>query len=226
MQVYYTWMHTQSEENYLKAIFKLGRRSDEKISPTTISAELGNNPASVIDMIKKLSDKKLIRYEKSKGVKLTDKGLKTALSLVRNHRLWEVFLLEKLHYAWDEVHDIAEQLEHVSDPQLADKLDKFLNYPQYDPHGDPIPKPDGRIPVLPSTTLKSISAGGHCRVVAVKDTSPAFLQYLHKLNIGIGTHITVTDKIEYDGSVLIQAGKTKTTVSERFTENIIVDSIK
>src|ERR1700722_4466455 len=141
-------MHTLSEENYLKVVYYLSLKEGEKISPTAIAESLDNNPASVIDMIKKLSDKKLIQYEKSKGVKLTEKGKKTALSIVRNHRLWEVFLLEKLGYAWDEVHDMAEQLEHIHHPGLADRLDKFLGFPQYDPHGDPIPKSNGKIPSL------------------------------------------------------------------------------
>jgi len=218
--------HTHSEENYLKAIYKLGNIGEEKISPTTISEELGNNPASVIDMLKKLSDKKLIRYEKSKGAKLTEKGLKTALALVRNHRLWEVFLLEKLGYSWDEVHAMAEQLEHVHHSELADRLDKFLDYPQYDPHGDPIPKANGQIPALPNTTLHGVLPGKTCRIVAVKDTSPSFLQYLEKLNIRIGVHVKVLDKIDYDGSVSIQLDKSKATVSEKFTKNIVVDSIK
>jgi DtxR family Mn-dependent transcriptional regulator len=217
---------TYSEENYIKAIYKLSLDGSEKISPTTIAEELGNNPASVIDMLKKLTDKKLIRYEKSKGVKLTDKGLKTALALVRNHRLWEVFLLEKLGYSWGEVHAIAEHLEHIHHPELADKLDKFLDFPQYDPHGDPIPKANGQIPALPSTTLDGVLPGKTCRVVAVKDTSPAFLTYLEKLNIRIGAHIKVLDKIDYDSSTSIQVDKNKATVSEKFTRNIVVDSIK
>jgi DtxR family Mn-dependent transcriptional regulator len=218
--------HTHSEENYLKAIYNLSNSGDEKISPTTIAEKLGNNPASVIDMLKKLTEKKLIRYEKTKGAKLTEKGLKTALALVRNHRLWEVFLLEKLNYSWDEVHNIAEQLEHVHHPELADRLDKYLDFPQYDPHGDPIPNANGQVAALPSTTLDEVTAGKICRVVAVKDTSPTFLQYLERLNIRIGVPIKVLDKIDYDGSVAIQVDKNKATVSEKFTRNIVVDSIK
>jgi|SRR6185312_4165530 len=219
-------MHTLSEENYLKAIYYLGHNDTKKISPTAIAEALNNNPASVIDMLKKLSDKKLIQYEKSKGVKLTDRGKKTAVSIVRNHRLWEVFLLEKLGYTWDEVHSIAEQLEHVHHPDLANRLDKFLSFPQYDPHGDPIPKSNGQMPELPTTLLDGVGEGKFCRVVAVKDTSASFLQYLEKLNIGIGAHIKVLDKIDYDSSVVIAVGKNKATVSEKFTKNIVVDSIK
>jgi DtxR family Mn-dependent transcriptional regulator len=217
-------MHTLSEENYLKVVYYLSLKEGEKISPTAIAESLDNNPASVIDMIKKLSDKKLIQYEKSKGVKLTEKGKKTALSIVRNHRLWEVFLLEKLGYAWDEVHDMAEQLEHIHHPDLADRLDKFLGFPQYDPHGDPIPKSNGKIPSLPRTTLLEVTPGNICKVVAVKDTSSPFLQYLEKLHIGIGTHIKLVEKIDYDGSITIAVGTHKTTVSQKFAENIVVDA--
>jgi len=137
-------MQTLSEENYLKIIYNLYKEGLAKITPTAIAEALSNNPASVVDMIKKLVDKELLQYEKSKGVKLTDKGTLIAISIVRKHRLWEAFLLEKLGYGWDEVHDIAEQLEHVHHPELADRLDKYLGFPQYDPHGDPIPRRTAR----------------------------------------------------------------------------------
>ena len=215
---------TLSEENYLKAIYKIGGSvGTEKISPTAIAEALGNNPASVVDMIRKLVDKKLIQYEKTKGVKLTDKGKKAALLIVRKHRLWEVFLLEKLGYSWDEVHEIAEQLEHIQHPDLADRLDKFLEFPQFDPHGDPIPKSNGDLPVLSNVTLEEMEVGGSCQVVGVKDTSTTFLQYLKQLNVGIGTKINIVEKIAYDGSLVIKIGAAaNTTVSKKFAENILV----
>ncbi len=217
-------MQTLSEENYLKAIYKIGKPNfTEKISPTAIAEELNNNPASVVDMIKKLVDKKLISYEKTKGVKFTDKGKKAALLIVRKHRLWEVFLLEKLAYSWEEIHDIAEQLEHIHHPDLADRLDKFLGFPQFDPHGDPIPKSNGEIPVTSNTTLEEIEPGKKCQVVGVKDTSTPFLQYLKQLNVGIGTKISIIEKIAYDGSLIIKIGtEGNTTVSKKFSENILV----
>jgi DtxR family Mn-dependent transcriptional regulator len=142
---------------------------------------------------------------------------------VRKHRLWEAFLLEKLDYGWDEVHDIAEQLEHVQHAELADRLDKFLGYPQYDPHGDPIPKANGETAVTYKTLLAEIEENKTCKVVAVKDTSPAFLQYLKKLSIGIGTKITLIEKIPFDNSIVIMIGKeVKTTVSKMFAENLVV----
>ena len=217
-------MHTLSEENYLKAIYNLDKQGLAKITPTAISESLGNNPASVVDMLKKLVDKKLLQYEKSKGVKLTNTGQNVAISIVRKHRLWEAFLLEKLGYGWDEVHDIAEQLEHVHHPNLADKLDKFLGHPQYDPHGDPIPKANGDSAESYETILAEIAEGTSCRVVAVKDTSAPFLQYLGKLSIAIGTTITLSEKIPFDGSMIIRIGNNtlNTTVSRVFAENLLV----
>ncbi len=216
-------MQTLSEENYLKAIYHLDKEGVKKITPTAIAEALNNNPASVVDMIKKLVDKKLLQYEKTKGVKLTEKGKNIAVSIVRKHRLWEAFLLEKLGYGWDEVHDIAEQLEHVQHPELADRLDNFLGFPQYDPHGDPIPKANGETAMTYKTLLAEVEEGKTCKVVAVKDTSPAFLQYLKKLEIGIGTKITLLEKIPFDNSIVINIGKDmKTTVSKIFAENLVV----
>ncbi len=211
-----------SEENYLKAIYHLGSEGN-KISPTAIADELNNNPASVIDMLKKLTEKKLISYDKKKGAKLTASGIKAAMEIVRKHRLWEVFLLEKLGYKWDEVHNIAEQLEHVGNFELADRLEKFLGFPDYDPHGDPIPKGDGKIAEVFKTMLLEVETGKQYKVVAVKDTSAEFLHYLQKLGIGIGTRIKVIEKIPFDGSLVVQIGKNiNTTISNKFAENVLV----
>ncbi|SEO06484.1 metal-dependent transcriptional regulator [Mucilaginibacter sp. OK283] len=217
-------MYTLSEENYLKAIYRIAQQKDVKITPTAIAEALGNNPASVVDMIRKLTEKELIAYDKKVGVKLTPQGLKDAILIVRRHRLWEVFLLEKLGYHWDEIHDIAEELEHISDATLADRLDKFLGFPEYDPHGDPIPKANGKVPKSFSVTLIDLKPGAACRVAAVRDTSNSFLQYLIKLNIGIGTHILLIEKIPFDDSLVISInGKENTTVSQKFGENILID---
>jgi DtxR family Mn-dependent transcriptional regulator len=217
-------MYTLSEENYLKSIYRLSQQPNFKITPTAIAESLKNNPASVVDMIRKLTDKQLIEYDKKKGVKLTPVGLKDAVLIVRRHRLWEVFLLEKLGYHWDEIHDIAEELEHINDATLADRLDKFLGFPEYDPHGDPIPKANGKVPKPYSVTLADLKTGDICRVAAVKDTSSSFLQYLQKLDIGIGTNIKLIEKIPYDNSLVISiSDKENTTVSQKFGENILVD---
>lgn len=216
-------MHTLSEENYLKSIYKLSLRDGEKITPTAIAELLGNNAASVVDMIRKLSDKQLIEYDKKKGASLTAQGLKDAILIVRKHRLWEVFLLEKLGFHWDEIHDIAEELEHVSNATLADRLDEFLGFPEYDPHGDPIPKANGKVPKTYSVTLADVKTGTTCRVAAVRDTSSSFLQYLLKLNIGIGTQVQVLEKITFDQSLVVSInGEERTTVSQKFGENVLI----
>lgn len=217
-------MRSYSEENYLKAIYGLSLASKDKVSPTAIADSLGNNPASVIDMLKKLGDKKLVIYNKTKGAKLTEKGSKAAIDIVRKHRLWEEFLVQKLEYSWDVVHDIAEQLEHVHYDDLAERLDKFLGYPQYDPHGDPIPKANGQSAKAFKTLLCEIEEGKFCTVAAVKDTSSEFLKYLQKLNIGIGTRLKIAEKIAFDESMVILIDKNhKTTVSKKFGESVLVD---
>lgn len=219
-------MPTFSEENYLKTIYHLSKESVDKVSVKSIADGLNNNPASVIDMLKKLTTKKMIQYDKIKGAKLTEKGLKTALFVVRKHRLWEVFLKDKLGYNWDEIHEIAEQMEHIKDEDLVERLDKFLGSPEYDPHGDPIPKSNGQLPNSVKTLLSMVEVGETCKVAAVKDTSSVFLQYLLQLSVSIGTKIKVIDKITFDGSMKIQIEKDiETMVSIKFAESLLVDQI-
>jgi DtxR family Mn-dependent transcriptional regulator len=220
--LYFAAMHSLSEENYLKAIFNLST-DESKVTPTAIAEALSNNPASVIDMIRKLTEKELIEYNKKTGASLTPNGRKAAIAIVRKHRLWEVFLKEKLGYTWDEVHDIAEQMEHIKHPDLADRLDHFLGYPPYDPHGDPIPQANGKMAKAYRTNLADIDAGKSCQVFAVKDTSSSFLQYLQKLGIDIGTHIKLIEKIPFDDSLVINIGKgADVTVSRKFAEHVLV----
>ncbi|MDP2722725.1 MAG: metal-dependent transcriptional regulator [Bacteroidales bacterium] len=216
-------MHSLTEENYLKAVYHLTKKGMDKITPTAMAEEMSINAASVVDMIKKLSGKKLITYDKQQGAKLSDYGNKIAIDIVRKHRLWEVFLLEKFGYSWDVVHDIAEQLEHIKHKDLADRLDKFLGYPKYDPHGDPIPNANGEIPSTANILLSDIEVGKICQVTAVKDTSAVFLQYLEQLGINIGTKIEVLEKITFDGSMVVQIGNdSKTTVSKKLAESLFV----
>lgn len=217
-------MQTLSEENYLKVIYHLEVQGLKKITPTAIAEALSNNPASVVDMLRKLSDKQFVAYEKSKGALLTETGRAIATQIVRKHRLWECFLVDKLGYSWDAVHEIAEQLEHVQAPELADRLDNFLGHPQYDPHGDPIPKADGETASAYKMLLSEMGTGKKCRVVGVKDTNSAFLQYLGKLDIGLGTEIKIIERIPFDDSLVILIGnKTQTNVSGRFAENLLVN---
>ena len=216
-------MYTLSEENYLKAIYRLSL-DEEKVSASSIAETLGNNPASVVDMLKKITTKRLIKYDKKHGASLTEKGQRIALQVVRKHRLWEVFLHEKLGDNWDEVHDIAEQMEHIQLADLDARLDKFLGYPKYDPHGDPIPQANGTLAKTSRTSLAAIATGEHCYVVGIKDTNAAFLRYLEKLTIGIGTKLTIVERIPFDGSLVIQIAKQKqTTVSGKFAENVLVE---
>jgi DtxR family Mn-dependent transcriptional regulator len=216
-------MLTTIEENYLKVIYLLSKDGKLKVSATVIAVSLGINPASVIDMLKKLTEKKLTDYNKVNGAKLTISGIKIATLIVRKHRLWELFLQQKLGYSWDEVHEIAEQLEHVQDEKLADRLDELLGFPQYDPHGEAIPNSKGQIREMKLKTLQEVEIGKDYKVVSVKDTSKLFLQYLQRLHINIGAIIRVVEKIDFDGSMVIMLEKsTKATVSEKLTESILV----
>ncbi len=219
-------MQSQSVENYLKTIYLLDRQGIGKVSATTLASALGVNPPSIIDMIKKLKEKQLIKYDKTNGVRLTGSGTKKALLMVRKHRLWEMFLHEKLRYSWDEIHDIAEQLEHVQDDKLADRLDKFLGFPEFDPHGEAIPRSNGQMPDINAITLWEAVTGKPYKVVSLKDTSKSFLQYLKRLDIGIGTHIKATEKIDFDNSLIILIeDAAKATVSEKFAENVFVSEV-
>ena len=217
-------MHSLSEENYLKAIYSLSQQGYSKITPTSIAEALGNNPASVLDMLKKLSDKKLLSYDKVKGAKLSDRGAKIAIEIVRKHRLWEVFLLEKLDYSWGEVHEIAEQLEHIHHTDLADRLDKCLGFPNYDPHGDPRPDRHGKVPVSRSQSLSQIAPGKKVKVVTVEDGSPDFLKYLDKQGISLGTTLLIQEVQNFDQSLLLQVnGKKELYLSHEASKKIFVE---
>jgi DtxR family transcriptional regulator, Mn-dependent transcriptional regulator len=214
---------TLSEENYLKAIYHLEKQGNGKVSATSISEELANNPASVVDMLKRLSDKKLIQYDKKKGAILTASGQKIAVLIVRKHRLWEVFLHDKLGYSWDEVHDIAEQLEHIRDYDLPDRLEKFLGFPKYDPHGDPIPQSNGHLPAVTSKPLSEIEVNRKIRVTNVSDSSADFLRYLEKQGIGLNQSVTVKEIHDFDKSVLVQLkGKKEVYLSAEAARKIFV----
>lgn len=217
-------MHSLSEENYLKAIYNQAKEGAVKITPTSIAEELHNNPASVIDMLKKLGDKKLVIYDKVKGARLTEKGNKTAIEIVRKHRLWEVFLLEKLGYNWGEVHEIAEQLEHVHYNGLADRLDKFLGYPNYDPHGDPIPDRNGKTPATKWRPLYEAEIGKKVKVVNVDDNSPDFIKYLDKQEIALNSIITIKQIQHFDNSLLIELkSKKEVYLSPEASRKIFVE---
>lgn len=192
------------------------------MNTNAIAIELNTTPASVSDMIRKLSKKKAVHYEKYRGVNVSSKGKETALRVIRKHRLWEVFLVQKLKFKWDEVHDIAEQLEHIKSPLLIKRLDEFLGYPKYDPHGDPIPDEDGNISKLKKQALSSSDVGSKGTVIGVNDSTSAFLKYLDKVGISIGSELKILDKNEFDGSLDIELQDKTITISPVAAENISI----
>lgn len=217
MQLSYT------EENYLKSIFKIGTdNGSEEAGTNELAAYLSVKPASVNEKLKKLKEKKLVNYEKYGKIKLTKTGENLAIDIVRKHRLWETFLYEKLEFSWDEVHEVAEELEHINSKKLIDKLDKFLEYPQYDPHGDPIPNEKGIFKKQSKKTLAKVAVGKFCKMVAVKDNSSPFLQYVVGLGLGINNKIKVISREDFDGMTTIEINGKQKAVSQKFAENILV----
>ncbi len=215
-------MLSLSEENYLKAIYHLQQGSGKAVSTNALSDYIETKASSVSDMLKKLSDKSLVNYKKYQGVKLSEKGKSTALKVVRKHRLWEVFLVEKLNFNWDEVHDIAEQLEHIKSEELTDKLDAFLDYPKRDPHGDPIPNKHGEFSVANKKVLADldIKESGIC--IGVKDSSSEFLNYLDKQGISLGKTIEIADKEKFDKSVLINFDGKSLRITDQIAQNLYI----
>lgn len=210
-----------AEENYLKTIYHLSEGTGLPVSTNAIADSLNTKAASVTDMIKKLSTKGVVSYQKYRGVKVSEEGQKAALQVIRKHRLWEVFLVQKLKFNWDEVHDVAEQLEHIKSPLLIKRLDEFLGYPKYDPHGDPIPDESGEFKAKPQVSLSDCEMGHDGIVVAVKDGSASFLQYVDKIGAYIGAKIKVVEKLEFDGSLEILIDNKKTVfISKEVSENI------
>jgi DtxR family Mn-dependent transcriptional regulator len=217
-------MFTLAEENYLKAIFHLEHDFHGEVSTNAIAESMETKPSSVTDMVQKLGEKKLLTYKRYKGVKLTAEGKKVATNVIRKHRLWEVFLVEKLNFHWDEVHEIAEQLEHIQSEELIIRLDKFLGSPEFDPHGDPIPDKHGVLKRTEKKLLSEIDKNQKGVCVGVKESSPEFLQYLDKKKISIGTKITVLGKEFFDGSMIIQVASEQFFISHKIAENLYVQT--
>ena len=216
-------MLTHTEENYIKTIYHLSGDTNKDVSTNGISDVLKTKPASVTDMLKKLSDKSYLNYIKYQGVTLTKKGKQEALQIIRKHRLWEVFLVEKLKFHWDEVHEIAEQLEHIQSNVLIDRLDEFLGNPSVDPHGDPIPDQKGQFISRQKYLLSDLPVGFKGKVVGMIETSPAFLQYLDRLSISPGAKIQIKERIEFDGSLeIVLQGKNTFVISHEVAKNLYV----
>ncbi|MEI7734215.1 MAG: metal-dependent transcriptional regulator [Ferruginibacter sp.] len=213
---------TESEENYIKSIYHLQQETG-MVNTNSLAAEMQTRAASVTDMLKKLSGKKMLQYEKYKGFKLTENGKKVALSVVRKHRLWEYFLVEKLGFEWDKVHDIAEELEHVSSNELIERLQQFLGNPSFDPHGDPIPDSNGKIPKINQLNLSVLALNKTAVVSSVSNQSPQMLEMLKHYAIAIGTSIKVIKRFEFDGSMEIKVSKQPACIiSELIAKNIFV----
>lgn len=214
---------TPAEENYLKAIYHLSEGGKKSVSTNDISHEMKTKPASVSDMLRKLANKRVIDYRKYYGLQITDEGKKFALQIIRKHRIWEVFLVDKLKFSWDEVHEVAEELEHIKSPLLMQRLDEFLGYPKFDPHGDPIPDEFGDLKARPRLPLNELELYDAGQIVAVRDSSAAFLRYLDKVGAYIGARIKVVDKVEFDGSVEILVDNKKNLfMSREVAENILI----
>lgn len=219
---------SHTEENYLKAIFKLSENnSNAKVLTNAIAEKLETTAASVTDMLKKLAQKKLIIHEKYYGVTLTEKGKKVAKNLIRKHRLWETFLAEKLQFTWDEVHEIAEQLEHIDSDLLTDRVEAFLGYPKFDPHGDPIPDKNGNIAYHEDVTLDKMHKNDSGIIVGVIDHSTDFLKYLDKMELVINAKVKVKDEEDYDQSKLIAINQKKEiNVSRKVAANLLIRRTK
>ncbi|MBI3517834.1 MAG: metal-dependent transcriptional regulator [Bacteroidetes bacterium] len=213
-----------TEENYIKAIYKLEESLKEKaVSTNNIAIHLSMQPATVTDMIKRLAEKKVLTYKKYYGVSLTEKGKTIALDIIRKHRLWEVFLVKKLKFKWDEVHDIAEQLEHINSKELISKLDDFLDNPKFDPHGDAIPDKDGKMRVLHSVPLSTITKKQTYVFCGVSNHETKFLKYLTTLNLSLGNTIDIESINDYDGSLKVKINKKhQEFLSEQVASNILV----
>ncbi len=213
---------TISEENYIKVIYHLSLVSPKGVNTNAIAGMLDTKASSVTDMLKKLSDKDLVSYQKYQGVTLTDKGFYSAKMIVRKHRLWEVFLVDKLGFSWDEVHEIAEELEHIKSEQLINKLDAFLGFPVADPHGDPIPDVKGVIKKIEKQLLSEVEINESFHCVGVKDSSTDFLKYLDKQKIALGSVVKVIDKEDFDDTLTVEIDGKRLTISNKIANNLYV----
>lgn len=216
-------MITHTEENYLKAIYKISEKNKQSVSTNAISERISTTAASVTDMIKRLSSKSLVNYEKYKGVTLTENGNRHATNLIRKHRLWEVFLVDKLGFQWDEVHELAEELEHIKSEQLTNKLDSYLGHPKFDPHGDPIPNAEGKFTLRAQTPLTSMAVDSKGILIGVRVHDKPFLSHLNGLNIKLGTKLNVINSNNYDGSVTVMIDDIKeATLSHKVANNLLI----
>jgi len=213
---------TNSEENYIKVIYHLTAVNPKGVNTNAIAGMMETKASSVTDMLKKLADKNLVIYKKYQGALLTEKGQLTAKMVIRKHRLWEVFLVEKLNFTWDEVHEIAEELEHIKSEKLINKLDAFLNFPEFDPHGDPIPNVHGEIKKIQKQLLSEVDVNVEITCVGVKDSSAEFLQYLDKQKINLGSRIKIKEKNTFDDLLQLEINGKELIISSKIATNLYV----
>lgn len=218
---------THSEENYIKEIFHLSGKEHQKVSTNALASRLSTKASSITDMLQRLSDKNLVEYVKYKGCALTPEGQSIALQIIRKHRLWETFLVNKLGFGWEEVHDVAEQLEHIESLKLINSLDDFLNNPKFDPHGDPIPDRYGNITYRKSKIRLIDSAiNSRVEIVSVNEDSLALLKFLDRQNLILGQQLDVLEKFPFDDSLEVKMSDgTRINLSKKVTENIGVKFI-
>ena len=214
--------YSASKENYLKAIFHL-QQEQGLVTTNALAAALHTRPASVTDMLKKLKEQKLLIYERYKGFKLNNEGRKAAVQVIRKHRLWEYFLVKKLQFGWEEVHEIAEELEHISSRALIDRLDAFLGYPATDPHGDPIPDSQGRLPVRRQVALADWPVNKSVLVSGIASQTAEMLELLQHNHIRLGTRLEVKKKFPFDDSLEVKVrNRPPVTLSARVAKNVMV----
>jgi DtxR family Mn-dependent transcriptional regulator len=215
-----------TEENYLKIIHNLSGPQGSDVTTNALAESTSTRAASVTDMLKKLAEKKLIHYKKYQGVRLTEKGEKVALKVIRKHRLWEVFLVEKLGFGWDEVHDIAEELEHIPSDRLVQRLDTFLGNPRFDPHGDPIPDAKGNMPIADYLKLSEVQRGDQVLMMGVLEHTSAFLQHLDRSGLTLGCKMEIFETNDYDKSAVVTINQVRTLfISQEVSKNILVQRL-
>src|SRR5882757_8822359 len=214
--------YSASKENHLKAIFHL-QHEQGIVTTNALAAALQTRPASVTDMLKKLKEQKLLLYERYKGFRLNNEGKKAAIQVIRKHRLWEYFLVKKLQFGWDEVHEIAEELEHISSKKLVDRLDAFLGFPDTDPHGDPIPDSQGRFNLLRQVSLSELPLNKLVEVSGISRQTTEMLEILQYNHILLGTRLEVRKKFPFDNSLEVKIrNRPAVTISAQVAKNVLV----
>jgi DtxR family Mn-dependent transcriptional regulator len=217
-------MPSEQIENYLKNIYKI-QSVEGKVSTSSLSEKLQISPASVSEMVKKLADEGSLTHTPYKGVELTESGKRTALKIVRKHRLWEMFLVEVLHFGWDEIDEEAERFEHIMSDKMEEKIDEVLGFPSVDPHGDPIPTKTGTVKTVRSFALTDAEEGSGVRVVRVNDDNAELLQYASSIGLSLNKKFAVKQRMKFDNSLIIKIGSRELTISATLADNIFVEAV-